>query len=85
MDAVTEAVWSERMRPIDADKIPWLQVSDDEDPIVTPFEIDNMPTLDVQSALEKQTPRVPYVYDDGSWDCPGCGWTYDMDTEPFEF
>ena len=35
--------------------------------------------------LEKQAPRVPDVYDDGSWDCPGCGWTYDMDTEPFEF
>lgn len=61
---------------------------------VTADEIADMPTLDTQEALEKQMPQTPDVWGDGyadgspvydSWDCPRCGWTYELDTEQYDY
>ena len=48
----------------------------------------------IKEALEKQTQQTPDVWGDGyadgspvydSWDCPRCGWTYELDTEQYEY
>jgi len=49
---------------------------------------------EIAVAVEKQIPMTPDVWGDGyadgypvydQWDCPRCGFTYELDTEQYDY